>query len=473
MRKQLNRHGRRCSRIVYFLLGLSLLAACGDTPDTSAESGKNFWGDARQQEGQPIEARISTEQSGDQKQTETDKNDPDQKTATGTVIPDTKPVSTEAATAGEIPGTAGGTKNPEDEEQKDASKPSKSIDWTADYKAFLKDKKYLEDGLWYGDPNTTFASLFDVDHDKIPELIIITWDNGDDSDKTGCYYYTDTGEKIQYLGETVNPLFYETDKAYDGTLYCFDYHEDGTIDAKPVSKTDSGIVTATTAEQVKMPTTKYQGLRDIRLDAMINELPVYKQAMELSKDPLPWIDSLDDFLLFDGYVGYTNYDYRKDDLYPLLNCWDFRVYPKDPAKEIEDTPDPKGRFGGSYYRLDGKKFDWILKNIYHCSKKAIKKAKKDSGEDLASYYQDGYYYTYPYDLCGSTGGECNVVEIKQKGSLYHVKYQFNQYFYNGDHASGETYYVVLGQTGAGGKDYWTLYLHNKKSLEDQLDKITP
>ena len=136
---------------------------------------------------------------------------------------------------------------------------------------------------------------------------------------------------------------------------------------------------------------------------------------------------------------------------------------------MAEKKDPKGRFGTGYFKLDGKKTDWILRNVFNCSDQAVSKMKLiDSGTELSAYYQDGAYYTYPYDLCGNNSIDIVITDVRKVNGLYVIQYEIQNYSVQGDYRGKDVVYAVMEQKKIGKTQYWSLYI---SSLTDPGDDV--
>ena len=347
----------------------------------------------------------------------------------------------------------------------------KSINWTSLYKKFLEDKGYQTLGQGNDINAYSNASLYDIDRDGIPELLI------------DSFVYRCSSGKVEYVGKAEGSgWFYIKTKANPEGILCnavwsgnvrknYQYSLKGkTLSLKQISISD---------------TTRTESLYRLYLDAMITELPSYSSLLE-KEDPYLWTGDMKQFLDALTFTSH-DFDYRSSDPFEINYLYWRTSYPTDPVTYSYDMGyrsgsyqnDPKGEFGTYFYKLDGKKADWILKNVYNCSASAISATKrtvaKNSGEMFPMYYQNGYYYTSPY---GNFEGTylISVQEVRSVNGLYVVKYCVNQY-YMGEAYDKNVYYAVLGQKTVSGKTFWSMYINSDTKPSDSevkaIKKVTP
>ena len=352
------------------------------------------------------------------------------------------------------------------EEATEAQKPD--IPWKEIYRAFLEKKDFLKMGQKYGPEEEIQVGLYDVDGDDIPELLVECWDNMGDNGEH-LYLYSCTSGTVEYLGEgkggswALIPTLDSTAKnnLYSGTTV---YGEDD----KPVRdyyryeirdhKLTIEHVDLQDSDEVEYISTNY-------IDNFLLELPVLDQLAEMGKTE-EWREGMRRFL-YAGAYWLAEFDYRTDEPFPMGGVYNFDVYPIDPVlyDGDGDEKDPKGRFSdGSFYKLDGQKTDWILKNVYNCSDKAIEKMHNiDTGEEYSEYYQKGAYYTFPYSLCGNVGVIVVIEDISELNGFYKVVYSNKRYHYNGELVDEAKRYAVLEEKELDGKKFWSMYSSTEKA----------
>ncbi len=118
--------------------------------------------------------------------------------------------------------------------------------------------------------------------------------------------------------------------------------------------------------------------------------------------------------------------------------------------------DPLGRWD-AYTRVSAEGARWILKNIFHCTDADVNKMHARLLTAKYHYYYNGYYYA----CLGGVGGGAYT------RNLQFTEYGDNRYlanFYYEDVTTKEysgPYFAVVSKERIDGKDYWTLYYHEK------------
>lgn len=151
------------------------------------------------------------------------------------------------------------------------------------------------------------------------------------------------------------------------------------------------------------------------------------------------------------------YQYN-DSIYPGENVEYFYPYLfgnwPDEVPNPDFIPDPLGKFSYTgvndyYWKVNGAKLDWIMKNIYNISEENISKMKVDFSDRDHYYYYEGHHYI---QAGGSGGGPSGfaIAQIKQKGNLVYVVCDTNS-------REGEKVYLIVEPKTIDGNVYWTLH----------------
>lgn len=113
--------------------------------------------------------------------------------------------------------------------------------------------------------------------------------------------------------------------------------------------------------------------------------------------------------------------------------------------------DPLGKWSQSK-RVNAQHIDWILENVFNCSKSAISELKASVLSDRGNspYYRDGYYYHEDGDFGGIFLG-ASIVQIEPFGDKYGVRYNLVD-TYDGSEPDIPYYALVARKNG-----FWSLY----------------
>ena len=294
----------------------------------------------------------------------------------------------------------------------------KSVDWPKLYQSFILDEGWLSFGKGYDFDEYTNAGLFDAENDGIPELLV------------GSYIFKCSSGKVTYSGEWPK-------------------------------------------------NTSVKGISFLRPEELAKELPTYSGLISM-ENPVEWLGNVKEFLNEIKYAD--NYDFRNNEPFNINCLYEFDRYPTDPViysyRKDPTQEDPRGMFGTYYYKLNGTKIDWILKNVYNCSDLAISKEKQDV-DPVSSlfpmYYQGGYYYSQPYYNFESSYA-VTVKSIRTLNGLYIVEYTLNQY-YMGELVGEKTKYAVLQEKTVSGKAFLSLYINSETmpydSVVKSIKKVAP
>ena len=207
------------------------------------------------------------------------------------------------------------------------------------------------------------------------------------------------------------------------------------------------------------------------IEEMPNYLTLISKFLDM-EDPAGFVYKMENLLSISSYSD-SEYDYRDDKpfLFFTLDEYYFNYYPVNPLIDdsyaVSNLPSSvRDRFwSSSCYKFDGTKMDWILKNVYNCSDKAIAKLRQMEGDEYQpSYYQNGYYYSQPFT--GEGGCRASVVDIQVVNGCYKVRYDIYSYSFRGEKYYTGTMYAVLKQKEGAGTTYLSLYLNTDDEPSD-------
>ena len=356
----------------------------------------------------------------------------------------------------------------------------KAVDWPSIYKKFLSNRDYLGKGQTFSSEQDTCVALFDINHDGIPELLFNCWDDMPGA-PTNSYVYSCASGKTEYIGEgSGTNWYYVTDSKNPEGVLCSSYSvwsEDySSHTTYSYWYTLSG-KKLTEKQYTPGKSEKSHILRDVHISDMILELQAYEQIRDM-ENPTEWLSGMKNFLRNSTYAS-VSFDCRTDEPFSMDEVWGFGEYPTDPVLYDGNRAygtgkyqyDPKGRFDSWYCQLSGKKTDWILRNVYNCSDQAVANMKKiDDGSSESAYYQDGSYYTRPYDADGSVSVEICVKDIKKVNGLYKISFNRQRYFLSGDLADSIPLYSVMEQKKVSGREFWSQYICGENKISDSTVK---
>ena len=324
------------------------------------------------------------------------------------------------------------------------------------------------------DVNYAQGFFFDIDHDRIPELII---DNGDhdnnDRSKSIYSYYNGSVKKI---GTFPISAYIDYSNGYDGDLfgyymglnnghydsYMYRYKKDG---EKITTKLERHIEYITNDDPVGY---FYRKVKFLTSDALENELKVFGQASDYFDNPAGKIAELNELM---AHVG-SNFDYRRSGAFggimyndSLLKSYRKNIIKYDTRYGIYYEPEDKNDAFGmiDFCEIRSTEMDWVFKNIFNISDKEIEAYKTLQN----TYYADGSYYVF-YRYMPSGMERAEVQEITKLGGVYHVR--LKMFMADGTETPNDIYALVAEKT-IDGKSYWSVYITGQSSLADLADKI--
>lgn len=128
------------------------------------------------------------------------------------------------------------------------------------------------------------------------------------------------------------------------------------------------------------------------------------------------------------------------------------LYPGEAREYIMYESDPLGKWesaissGAGYMKVNAGKLEWMLKNIFNCSKADIETMKQPvlAGESENLYYLDGYYYAFFVPFGGNF--DFYIASVEQRGTRYYVEYN-----------DGQPLYAIVSLKEIDSKEYWSIY----------------
>lgn len=189
---------------------------------------------------------------------------------------------------------------------------------------------------------------------------------------------------------------------------------------------------------------------------------------------------LDDFLFYvtlsASAFGNGKYDYNKASSTSGENAWQRNitegVLGNFPAVNVEhyqkscryydefdyygDVKDPLERYA-NHKKIDVRFADWILRNVFNCSRSDISIMKKNLKDNPHFYLRNGFYYA---EIGGVGWAEyVSVVSDREVGNRHIVNFDLRSHIMS-DFC--ESYYAVVCQKTYKNTPYWSLYYFGKE-----------